>query len=299
MDDKAVEIELFEAIQTALASVTEVKTVEAFNYQIDNEDKERPRKYPFVGVQIDTEWQNEEGQAAGYDQNQQKGDTVVIVHFIYEQIATETNQWLTQRAIVHKVFRALNGLTGTRFTPLIRNNTPHEESHGRVSDIQIVFNTSVLEYAYNDDDKPELAVGEFSIETQNDLIIENDPIRTGTLDGDVVDPVTGEITFSRVSGSGELTITDDSSGNIIIGKEADKNIKVNIVFERGGSSYSQTLDIAGTDLAEGEINPYIAGNEDLGLDWSVSVVDGLVKLAYVLSATGTDGTLYYVYNKIL
>lgn len=303
MDDKSVEIILFEAIQTALNTVTELKSVEAWNSQNENESRERPRLYPFVGVEINTEWMAIEGSVEEYDQNQQKGDCVVTIHYIYEQIETETNQWLTQRAIVHKVFRELNGLQGEQFDCLTRTSTPHEDSHDLVSDIQINFSTTLLELAYNQDDKPTIEVGDFSVETQNDLIIDNDIIRSGSLDSDVVDPVTGEITFNRISGSGEISVPDGDTSVINIGKVTDKNIKVNIVFQRGTESYSQELDILNNDgtfeLGQGEINPYIDGDETLGLTWSVSLVDNIIKLGYTLSVTGTDGTLYYVYNKIV
>lgn len=303
MEDESVEILLFQAIQAALAWVTEVKTVEIWNDQHNHEDKERPRLYPFVGVQIETNWLPEEGQVNDYDQNQQKGNTIIIIHYIYQQIATETNQWQAQRAIVHKIFRALNGLDDDQFTMLIRTGTPHEESHGRVSDIQIGFTTEVIELAYRNDDNEILQPGDFSVETQNDLIIDNDVVRTGSLDSDVEDPLTGEITFSRTSGSGQIAVADGSSGVINIGKSTDRNIKINIVFARGADNYSQELDVvcdgSSVELAEGEVNPYIEASPDLGLDWGVSIVDDIVKLAYTLSSTGTDGTLYYVYNKIL
>lgn len=300
MEDKAVEILLFEAIQTALSDVTGIKTVEIWNFQDDNENKERPRLYSFVGVEINTEWENEEGAYPDYDQNQQKGNTIVTIHYIYEQIAKETNQWLDQRAIVHNVYRALNGLTTDQSTPLIRTSTPHEDSHGRVSDIQIIFSATLTECAYRSDDRPILDVGEFSVETQNDLIIDNEIVRTGGLDSDVVDPLTGELIFSRVSGTGQTTVLDGQGGLINI--NSDKNIKINIVVSRNNLSYSQTLDIVNDEtlnLSEGSINPYISGSEDLGFDWSVALVDGLIKLTYTTTSGLGDSILYYIYNKIV
>lgn len=183
MEDKSVEIILFEAIQTALASLlaaNTIRSVEIWNSQDDNEQRERPRNYPFVAVQIDTDWMPEEGAYFEYDQNQQKGDCIVTIHYIYEQIATETNQWLTQRAIVHQVHRALNGLSADGITPFVRNGTPHEESHDRVSDIRILYSTMLTECAYQDDSN-KIEAGDWNLQFNNKLAIDNVIVRTGKI----------------------------------------------------------------------------------------------------------------------
>lgn len=184
-EDKSVEIILYEQIELALEDLLTEKTirsVEIWNEQITNESTERPRQYPYVGVQIDTEWMGDEAYNSipNIKQNQQKGNCTIIIHYIYESLQDETQTWLTQRAHAHTVHRALNGLYYDQyFVPLIRTSTPHEDSHDRVSDIQITYMTQIIECGITDEDAHTVASGDWEIEHQNDLDIDNDTIRTG------------------------------------------------------------------------------------------------------------------------
>ena len=187
MEDESVEIILFEQIQLALAvllTTKVIRSVEIWNAQIDNGATERPRKYPYVAIQIDTAWQNEEAvnSVPNLLQNQQKGTCNIIIHYIYESLKNETNAWIENRAIVHSIHRAVNGLEYDDFiTPLIRTNTPHEDSHGRVSDIQINYNTQLIECGIIDDTQTEIEMGNFDIQFNNKLSIDNVIIRSGIL----------------------------------------------------------------------------------------------------------------------
>jgi hypothetical protein len=208
MEDKSVEIILFEQIQSALEPLLtskSIRSVEIWNNQIDNEETERPHLYPYVAVEISTEWRGEEGynSISEIKQNQQKGECTVTIHYIYESLYTETETWVTQRAKLHIIHRLLNSLAYDQyFTPFTRQSTPHEESHGRVSDMQIIYSTEVIECAITDENAVIIEIGAWSVESQNSLIISNDIIRTGLLTADTDTVLIGDILFTRTSSDG-------------------------------------------------------------------------------------------------
>lgn len=182
MEDKSAEITLFEAIETKLAELHELKTIEIYNAQYDNEDQERARRYPYVTVEISTDWTGTEARNSQQEllQNQQKGACTVTVRLNYDSLLTETKAWKEFKALNHKLFRKLNGLSdANQFTPLERSSTPHEEPHGPVTEILTVWQTTLIEFAITDDDRTEIGSGNWEFEQNMSLDIDNDKIRTG------------------------------------------------------------------------------------------------------------------------
>lgn len=182
MEDKSAELTLFEAIETKLATVTDIKSVEIYNDQFNNEEQERARLYPYVTVEINTVWQGSEAHNTNLPivQNQQKGECTVRIRLTYNSLLDETKVWKQFIALNHKLYRALNGLADeNQFTPLERIGTPHQEPHGAVTEIVTEWSTTLIEFAVTDDDLTEITSGNWTIEQSTSLDIDNDIIRTG------------------------------------------------------------------------------------------------------------------------
>ena len=183
--DKSVQLILFEAIETALASLLNDKTirsVEIFNSQTDFENQERPHLYPFVAVNISVEWTgarptNNKGYTTKLAQPQQQGNALVTVYTIFENIQNETLSYKAAEPIRHCVHRAINQIEDKDyFTPLQRTLSDPDSSHDRVFSLVTNYTTEVTEAAMKDSTK-KIATNVDPVLT-SDLIIENETIRT-------------------------------------------------------------------------------------------------------------------------
>lgn len=185
VEDKSVQLVLFEAIETALNDLLEdkiINSIEVFNSQTDFESRERPRLYPYVAVLIRTEWiptraTNNQGFITGISQNEQIGNTTVTIYTVFENINTETISFKAAEPVRHLVHRAINLLSDDNyFTQLIRVNSDIDTSHNRVFTYVSQYSTQLTELAYKDSTKQ--VVEDVEIELTGELIIENETIRT-------------------------------------------------------------------------------------------------------------------------
>ena len=186
VEDKGVILRLFEDIETALEELIAdkvINSVEIFNSQMDFEDEERPRLYPFIAVQITVEWDPPQLRSSHNEnniinQNEQKGDCTVTVHHVFSQLQQETLSFKLTEPVRHKVHRALNLLKdGNYYTSLIRTSTLDNSSHDRVFDLITSYKCMILEPAYTDETQETVTDPTISLDT--DLDIDNQTIRTG------------------------------------------------------------------------------------------------------------------------
>ena len=183
--DKSVQLILFEAIETALADLItdrDIYSVEIFNSQTDFESTERPRDYPYVAVNISTEWvknlaTNGQGYVKEISQTQQQGNTLVTIYTIFSNLNNETVAFKEAEPIRHCVHRAINLLEDSSyFTKLQRISSDLDSSHDRVFSFVTQYSTMVLEAALKDSTK-ETATDVTPVLTP-DFVIDNETVRT-------------------------------------------------------------------------------------------------------------------------
>lgn len=180
--DKSAQLVLFEDIQTALQPVVDDGTiceVIIFNSQIDFEAKERYKEFPFIAVDINVEWGGIEATAGKPNtliQNFQKGNCTIGIHHVFENIDNETIAFQEAEPIRHEVYRRLNCLINENyFTPLSRTGSTLDTSHDRVFDYITIFNTNLLESAF---EASKEVVTDVNTVLDTTLVIENETIRT-------------------------------------------------------------------------------------------------------------------------
>jgi hypothetical protein len=183
--DKSAKLQLFEDIETALQPLINdgtINSVEAFNSQTDFENQERPRFYPYVAVDFTTEWNGVEAtnafkQLAYKIQNEQKGNCIVTVYVIFENLDDETTAFKTAEPIRHCIHRYIQELDNKNiFTPLIRFADNLDSSHDRVFSYISQYRTNLIEMAIIPDDTATGAINDVTI--NSDLIIDNEVVRT-------------------------------------------------------------------------------------------------------------------------
>lgn len=179
-------LDIFNDIVTALGSISEIQTVELWNNQLTNEDREKAFNYPAVFIEFSeilwtsTNLTPTRLSSEGNVSKQQKGDgALIIVHTAFSQIENETISFPIISPIIDKVYFAIQGLNGTFFGPLLRVAERQDTDHDRVIDWQMDFKTIMLECGELDTSLTEISGGTVDVKVNVDLDIDNDTIRTG------------------------------------------------------------------------------------------------------------------------
>jgi len=184
-DDKSAKLVLFEDIEIALQPLMADETIhsiEVFNSQKDFENKERPRNYPFVAIDIATEWSgpttNNAYKQLGYIiNNEQDGNCLVTVHCVFADLDDETTAFKTAEPVRHCVHRYIQEIKNNPYyTPVIRIGDLLDTSHGRVFDLITTYKTDLKELALMLSDTKTGQIDD--VDFDRDLIIENEVVRT-------------------------------------------------------------------------------------------------------------------------
>ena len=184
--DKSAKLQLFEDIETALQPLINdgtINSIEIFNSQTDFESQERPRYYPYVAIDMTTEWNapetNNGFEKLAYQiQNAQKGNCIVTVYVIFSQLENETESFKITEPVRHFVHRYLQEIKNDQFfTGLIRFSDNLDSSHDRVFSYISQYRTLLTEMAIIKDDLEPGAINNLTLST--DLVIENEVVRTG------------------------------------------------------------------------------------------------------------------------
>lgn len=179
-------LDIFNDIVTALDSIAELETVELWNSQFANEDREKPFNYNAVFVEFsEIAWTttNQTPSRSGSEgdvSKQQKGDeTLIMLHIAFSQLDNETISFPIISPIIDKVYLAVQGLNGEFYGPLLRVAERQDTDHDRVIDWQMDFNTMIFECGELDDALTEIPGGTLELELDKDLDIDNPVIRSG------------------------------------------------------------------------------------------------------------------------
>jgi len=153
----------------------QIKTVELYNSQPDNTDKEEAKFYPAVYLEMsDIDWVTK---GLGI----QQGEISLTVYVVTENYKTDDRTFLTT---VDEVYSCLNGLQSCSFTALERVSERQDTDHDQLSIWEIDFRSTL--YDSQDNSMSEMTVTTIDPKTGLvvgvDLDIDNDTIRTG--DGD-------------------------------------------------------------------------------------------------------------------
>ena len=179
-------LDIFNDIVTEIKKITKIETIELWNSQLTNEDREIPFNYNAVFVEFaNIPWTNTNQQPSklgseGDVTKQQKGDGALItLHIAFSPLENETVSFPIISPIIDKVYFAIQGLNGTFYGPLLRVAERQDTDHDRVIDWQMDFNTMIFECGELDTSLAKIDAGTLDVEVDADLDIDNDIIRTG------------------------------------------------------------------------------------------------------------------------
>lgn len=180
-EDKSVLIVLFNAIRDKIkAEVSQISEVYIWNEQSENEPRERPFAYPYVGVEFNVVWQgveaaSREGDLQRLIQEQQKGVCTIALNIVYEELETETESFEDTETTRHQVHRAVNLMSGDQFSPLMRTGSDMPP-HDRVIRRTLTYSSELTEAIYlTDKGQDKIIEAEF----EPDFCMSNKIIRTG------------------------------------------------------------------------------------------------------------------------
>ena len=179
-------LDIFNDIVTEINKIADIHTVELWNSQIINEDKETPFNFPAVFVEFaDIPWTSTNlkpaklGGEGDVTKQQKGGGALIMLHIAFSQLENETVSFPKISPIIDKVYFAIQGLNGTFYGPLLRVAERQDTDHDRVIDWQMDFNTMMFECGELDTSLKKITGGTLGVDINVDLDIDNDKIRSG------------------------------------------------------------------------------------------------------------------------
>lgn len=179
-------LDIFNDIVTELKKISEIETIELWNSQLDNENKEIAFNFAAVFIEFaDIPWTSTNQQpsrlgAEGNVSKQQKGEGALItLHIAFNPLENETVSFPLISPIIDKVYSAVQGLNKEFYTPLLRVAERQDTDHDRVIDWQMDFSTMMFECGELDGTLTEISGGTIDVVPDIVLDIDNDKIRTG------------------------------------------------------------------------------------------------------------------------
>lgn len=151
-----------------LAEVSEIKLVQLWNNQLDNEDQEEARAYPLCYIEFSSIVWFELAKGLA------EADVTITVRTVIERLQTDDRTFLT---LVEDVYKALQLFDHDCFTPLKRVAERQDVDHDNCIVWETDFTTKLVDgAAYTDEDKPTVTA---TLDVSTDLDIDDDIIRTG------------------------------------------------------------------------------------------------------------------------
>ena len=145
-------LDIFNDIITELKNISDIETIELWNSQLDNENKEIPFNFAAVFIEFaDIPWTSTNQQTPrlgtkGNVSKQQKGEGALItLHIAFSQLEDETVSFPLIEPIIEKVYFAIQALKGEFYSPLLRTAERQDTDHDRVIDWQMDFNTTLFQ----------------------------------------------------------------------------------------------------------------------------------------------------------
>jgi len=185
--------DVYNGLVSKMAELTSVKTVELYNSQYDNEERERPTRYPAVYIEfVSIEWLMSSHRVGrnivntadlGRLTQQQKGNMEVILHLCYRTMKDEKDSFAEIDVIRHDMYKLLsNYQITTETTGMQRLRDEQDPNHNGVVVWKTTYALSVEEKAWIDTDIVDANVESkdpIELELNMELDIDNDIIRTG------------------------------------------------------------------------------------------------------------------------
>lgn len=154
-EDKSTLLILFEGIKDSILSkVPEISEVVIWSNQLTNEDIQRPFSYPYVAVEFVADWDKPEAMGSVYPNvgnigYPKKGVATVTIHTLFRNRDDDTNTFIQNEPIRHKVHRAVDLLCNPDgfYTALLKRRDDVPIDFGSYQDYQTVYESSIKEGA--------------------------------------------------------------------------------------------------------------------------------------------------------
>ena len=179
-------LDIFNDIVTEIEKISDIHTVELWNSQLINEEKETPFNFPAVFIEFtDIPWTSTNlnpsklGGEGDVTKQQKGGGALITLHIVFSQLENETVSFPIISPTIDKVYFAIQKLSGTFYGPLLRVAERQDTDHDRVIDWQMDFNTMMFECGELDPDLTKINAGTLAVELSVDLDIDDDKIRSG------------------------------------------------------------------------------------------------------------------------
>lgn len=185
-------LDIFNDIVTELEEVSEIETIGIWNNQFDNEAEEISFNFPAVFVEFaDIPWistnqhPSRSGSQGNIAKEQKAPGTLITLHIGFSELKDETKSFPDIDAILDTVYFKIQGLGANKdfYSALLRVAERQDTDHNRVIDWQMDFSTEMFQCGELDEDLTKIDARTLDLETDIDLDIDNDVIRTG--DGEV------------------------------------------------------------------------------------------------------------------
>ena len=187
----SVKLDIFNDIVTAIKTIPEIETVELWNSQLENMNKETSFNFTAVFIEFaEIPWTTTNQQppsigAKGNITKEQKGEGALItLHIAFSQIENATVSFPLIDPIIEKVYFKIQGLTkADKYKPLLRVAERQDTDHERVIDWQMDFMTLIFQCGELNADLTKIDAGTLSLTLTKDLDIDT-PTQKGIRTGD-------------------------------------------------------------------------------------------------------------------
>ncbi|MDH4127164.1 MAG: hypothetical protein OEV44_00310 [Spirochaetota bacterium] len=142
-----VKLDLYNAIETALKEIAELKHVLKYNSQDKYDEKIIPKQYPQAWIHFSSiDWNSSLLMPHNKNQTQeQKGIINITIHIEQFSLSGNETTWKPDLNLVNNVYRKLTNLKGENFTQLQRISETDDIDNNNIRDWQITFSTMVVE----------------------------------------------------------------------------------------------------------------------------------------------------------
>lgn len=170
-------------IKTALGGITELQHVAIWNNQVNNEEQEDAYNFPAAFIEFSQiTWEFMQfNEMLGNTTPSQKGALVVTLYVAFHELRDETESFTDCLDLVYLIYRTLNGIEGTNYTPFVRVSERQDTNHDNVLVWQMDFASTIYETNEEDVlvDATDGGETDIALDVRLSLDIDNFHIRTG------------------------------------------------------------------------------------------------------------------------
>lgn len=185
--------DVYNGLVAKIGYLSSIKTIELFNSQYLNEQRERVTKYPAVYIEFSSiEWQMSSHRAGrnviktadiGNLTHQQKGKMQITLHLCYSTLKNESDSFIELDTIRHNLYKLLSNYEICKETTgLQRLRDEQDVNHDGVIVWKTLWTLDIEEKGWSDDNIVDAVVeheGQIDLDLDISLDIDNAKIRTG------------------------------------------------------------------------------------------------------------------------